>query len=53
MSGRAKNIIIVILLLIIAGLIWYITNINYGRYCSPAIKDQKKVPIIKSDSNKL
>jgi regulatory protein YycI of two-component signal transduction system YycFG len=41
MSNKAKNILIVILFFVIIFLLWMLVDLNYGRYCTPIIKDVK------------
>ena len=41
MSNKAKNIVIVFLLLIIVWLTWMLMVQSYGRYCRPIIKEEK------------
>jgi hypothetical protein len=41
MNNKAKNILIVILLLIIVCLTWMLFELSYGRYCKPIIREVK------------
>jgi hypothetical protein len=51
MSHKAKNIIILFLLLIVGFLLWTLFDMSYGRYCTPIIKNQK-IPVIKDSTHK-
>lgn len=41
MSNKAKNILIVILFFVIVCLLWMLFDLNYGRYCTPIVKEVK------------
>lgn len=52
MQSRAKNIIILFLLAIIAFLLWVLYDLSYGRYCRPIIREpQYPGKIIARDTN--
>lgn len=54
MNNKAKNILIIFLLLIITVLLWMLFDLSYGRYCKPIIREEKFPATFKtSDSSQL